>query len=725
MASRFGFSQDGSYVPINNATPVNINVPDAPQDGNSAVNQDYVTSALAGENTWDRIGTSLVPHVQTDTVIVGNVNQNLFDETNGNPGYIDVPVFGSGGGGSSISMTLNGNTRVQFIVNGVPFVYTFPANTVATPDMNTLSVMWFQYADYNGGSPVIRSTKVVTDINYTTKIALANSYIEGSFTSQNTYTSKALDTYKPVMKMMQNDIRFNFLSHISGGVPSASVGSNFLSFSEHFLHFGPSQYDIPSVTAGIDPFEWFYHDGTGWHESSATTWQSASYNNYSTGIVGMTANRYAYYDIYMAIKSPTTATYKLVLSQAEFTSLGAASADPRISQLPPIITAYTFGIIYVGRLIYQRNATSAAQINSAYVSSTSNAIVTQHSSLGGLSSDDHLQYLLKAGRTLTHEPIYLNNNQYNVDTSLVAGNGGIIKKGSNSTFFNNLITGQIWNSAYSMIDMTINDSDIPEIHFNSTSGAVGTWNRMYSVTGHTAFTMQHYGAGKIFYFTFGANQHPTAGDAYTTVVYPMQFKYDAGRAAFITQMPTTYPITVSSNTRALYIDDSGTIGYLSSCREQKEIVPDLDYESMVYTIPVKSYIKKLKTTDENGLTVWVNNTDPLTRYVETGAIAEELEELDYDLFQHIIQYEDTANPIGVGSNVNGVPVMRSKVNSTWKPCGINYPQLIAPLVYVCQQQKKKIDQDGLRITTLESQVATLTSRLNDLVTRFDLDVASH
>jgi len=141
MASRFGFSQDGSYVPINNATPVNINVPDAPQDGNSAVNQDYVTSALAGENTWDRIGTSLVPHVQTDTVIVGNVNQNLFDETNGNPGYIDVPVFGSGGGGSSISMTLNGNTRVQFIVNGVPFVYTFPANTVATPDMDTLSVM--------------------------------------------------------------------------------------------------------------------------------------------------------------------------------------------------------------------------------------------------------------------------------------------------------------------------------------------------------------------------------------------------------------------------------------------------------------------------------------------------------------------------------------------------------------------------------------------------------
>jgi hypothetical protein len=166
------------------------------------------------------------------------------------------------------------------------------------------------------------------------------------------------------------------------------------------------------------------------------------------------------------------------------------------------------------------------------------------------------------------------------------------------------------------------------------------------------------------------------------------------------RLPQSYNHAVSASIRAVYIDSSGTIGYLSSIREHKEVVEHLDYEAIVYGVPVKSYVKKIIVDG-----VYVNNPDENTRYVEVGAIAEDLEEANYHLYQNFLEY--------------------SYIDDHWKLMGISYNNFIAPLIYVCQKQKQKIDIDAARIATLESQVSTLTSRLNELESRFNMYIGTH
>ena len=131
-----------------------------------------------------------------------------------------------------------------------------------------------------------------------------------------------------------------------------------------------------------------------------------------------------------------------------------------------------------------------------------------------------------------------------------------------------------------------------------------------------------------------------------------------------------YSTAVGGTNRAVYSDNTGTIGYLSSVRASKINIENITNASWLMQLnPVKfNYRKK----DEDG-----NYTEEFDNTIEYGLIAEEAEIIK----QELCFYDE----------VDGTQVLR----------GVNYQKLVVPMLKAIQEQQALITQLTARITALE------------------------
>jgi hypothetical protein len=132
-----------------------------------------------------------------------------------------------------------------------------------------------------------------------------------------------------------------------------------------------------------------------------------------------------------------------------------------------------------------------------------------------------------------------------------------------------------------------------------------------------------------------------------------------------------YNTLVSSNTRDIYMDDSGYFGYISSTRNSKTNINSLNNVDWLYQLnPVSFNYKKLdRETNER--------TDEPEAENQYGLIAEEAEPVNADICFYDV--------------VDGKQELR----------GVNYSKLIAPLLKLAQQQQARIEELEARIAALE------------------------
>ena len=139
----------------------------------------------------------------------------------------------------------------------------------------------------------------------------------------------------------------------------------------------------------LDFFTYWYYDGDlgtpAWVQvKGQTAISNSQYNAVATGLANLTANRYGVHWVYMDFDGDLHVVY----GQGDYTANQAEEAAVPAS-LPNI--AKTFSVL-IAKIICQQG-TDTMTITYPWTSTFASTLATDHGSLGGLSGDDHPQYV--------------------------------------------------------------------------------------------------------------------------------------------------------------------------------------------------------------------------------------------------------------------------------------------------------------------------------------------
>ncbi|MBI2424715.1 MAG: tail fiber domain-containing protein [Candidatus Hydrogenedentes bacterium] len=170
----------------------------------------------------------------------------------------------------------------------------------------------------------------------------------------------------------------------------------------------------------------------------------------------------------------------------------------------------------------------------------------------------------------------------------------------------------------------------------------------------------------------------TAGQGVSGMGYGMRIHLTDGSVT----LPYVYGIQVSGSTRALYIKDDGTLGYLASSIRYKENVRDLSAADTAWLYDLRPVVYDYKA--------------PLEGKNQFGLIAEEVELVNPDMvsYARVLSYPE---PIP-GEQEQG----EATVFTTDVPETVNYEKLIVPMLVEIQQLRAEIDAVKADIDALEA-----------------------
>jgi len=317
--------------------------------------------------------------------------------------------------------------------------------------------------------------------------------------------------------------------------------------------------------------------------------------------------------------------------------------------------------------------------------------------------------------------------------TLAQSNNGTLAKWSQVT--NGTVVKQIDNVSFGTLSTSgfigINEINLSGVvYVNSTSGYVGMGTTKPAFPLHVNNSavvgmLERYDAGTTNSLTGFANRHTTSGDmadGFGTVVnYAIQDnagvnnyignlgmirdgndssgkfvvmissngvssqKFTINSTGVINSSPT-YSVTVGGTNRALYIDNTGIIGYVSSSIAGKENIRNYTNTSWIYNLSAKIYDRKNLTTKN-----------------EVGLIAEEVVYVNPDL----VSYKRNESYGNCKVTVDGEYVCDTIYTETTIPETVSYSKLVVPILIEVQNLKKFIDDILNRLTGAEQDIDDL------------------
>ncbi len=149
------------------------------------------------------------------------------------------------------------------------------------------------------------------------------------------------------------------------------------------------------------------------------------------------------------------------------------------------------------------------------------------------------------------------------------------------------------------------------------------------------------------------------------------------------KMPQVYSHAVSAPRRALYISETGQLGYASSSIRYKENVRDT-------TDSDTGFIYELRP-------VMFDYKDPAMGTNQCGLIAEEVDQVRPSIvsYERKVTYEPPSDPNDKSD------ILQPTVTTTNVPETVNYDQLIVPMLAEMQKLKKRVDELEAKLAALE------------------------
>jgi len=331
---------------------------------------DATLTALAGLDTV----TGLVYQTGADTFtkVAGSYSA----------GVVVLPGITDNGNGT-VTLNNNGVVNLYSSSGSVTPLKSYPltGGTFSLTDLTTN----FIYVDYNSGAPIYASTANRDLINShylmdrTVVYTIERNGLALNITDWD-QTGIGL-TEKALNRRFDVDARYQ-RSRSVGGLAISDTGSNTFALSAGRVWDPIKYYDLGAVASGSDTVWLAYQDASlVWHTSAVTTYNNTQYND-ATGLVILSTNKYAVNHIWRLV-SATTKTVWIVLGRGDYKLLDAQSAPT--PPAPPFVSPLA---IYCGRIIVQKNASTATQIDSAFTQNLGSAPVLVHNDLTGRDAVD-------------------------------------------------------------------------------------------------------------------------------------------------------------------------------------------------------------------------------------------------------------------------------------------------------------------------------------------------
>ncbi len=253
------------------------------------------------------------------------------------------------------------------------------------------TIMYFG-VEYNGGSPRVINTTNEADFDLDTDFPLGQAVnINGEIYA----LSNPWWTGDGLTNVIQ---RFEAFGHFSrdeevGGLIPSETGTRNLALSSGRVWSRLTEHEISAFdSSGADVFDTYYRDGSGGFNEVAdvSQWNNSHYDDGSGTLQPIANNQYAVMWIFLNVASKKPS---IVYPQTTHPNTAAAEAE-EVPVLPNFDGKAGF---LIGRIVIQEGMDAPIEIQSAFVTQFTSAQASDHGNLGGLSDDDHVQYLLIDG----------------------------------------------------------------------------------------------------------------------------------------------------------------------------------------------------------------------------------------------------------------------------------------------------------------------------------------
>src|SRR3989339_617319 len=184
----------------------------------------------------------------------------------------------------------------------------------------------------------------------------------------------------------------------TGGLMLSVTGTRNIAVSAGTLWSNLNEFDLAAVdtsAAGTIEYYW-YKAGTGWQTSDVSQYSVTQWNDVTqAALQTMENNKYGNVWVYTEVvnDNPSVA---LLYPQAQYNTAAEAEATNAPSNIPTHITE--MGML-IGRIIIKKGVDTPVAVESAFGTTFSASVTTDHGNLAGLTEDDHTQYLLLTGRS--------------------------------------------------------------------------------------------------------------------------------------------------------------------------------------------------------------------------------------------------------------------------------------------------------------------------------------
>lgn len=282
-----------------------------------------------------------------------------------------------------------------------------------TGDLDTTH--WI-YVDWNSGSPSVEETVTFENITGNDQFILGRVYIDAS--NNLTFFEGGTEINNFMWKDCKRIYEIYGAQRASGLIIS-ETGTRNVAVSSGVFYCGHTRKTTSAIdTSGADTFTYIYRDGAGgWTRSTGETQINNTNYDDGDGTLGtVTNNRYGVHWLYIDYGGNLYVQY----GQGNYNKL----SDAQAATIPATSDYLADFSLFLGRIIIEKNASSFDAVESVFTAQFGTAPITDHGDLAGLGDDDHTQYLLSGGDTMSGNLDMDGNNVDLNSGSLIANSGG-------------------------------------------------------------------------------------------------------------------------------------------------------------------------------------------------------------------------------------------------------------------------------------------------------------
>lgn len=346
-----------------------------------------VTGSITGEGSGI---TDIVPENITINSTGTPTHETLKDKLDHvqSSGYFTGGLMTDGGSGTIDISSGSGYIRANNTAGDPLIAFDFPAvSGQALTDLTTNYI----YIDYNSGTPVI-AVATSNQSDGRTKINIGKVFREGTSVI---ILQAGLDVKETIKRIQSREINLNGELARATGMIVSETGTLNLGVTSGTAFAGYTMYATGAIdTSGADTFEYYRLISGTWTESDESAIDVLQYNDVSSPgsevLATLPNNNFGVHWVYIDVEGEVLVVY----GQAAYSKLSDAEA----ALVPNISFGHIADMsILVAKIIIEKSDTSFTEVESAFETGFQAAPITEHSDLGGLSADDHTQYILADG----------------------------------------------------------------------------------------------------------------------------------------------------------------------------------------------------------------------------------------------------------------------------------------------------------------------------------------